>query len=72
MTPEKIKPIPKYLIERIRKADRESYLAQDGHVRFYAYLTKNEGELVKMTVAVKKVCNGTVCPVINKYIKSRY
>jgi hypothetical protein len=53
MKPEKIKPIPKYIIELIRKKDLELYKAQDGHVRFYAYLTKNCGELVKMTVAVK-------------------
>jgi len=53
MKPEKIRPIPKYIIELIRKKDLELYKAQDGHVRFYAYLAKNSGELVKMTVAVK-------------------
>lgn len=53
MKTEKIKPIPKYMIELIKKKDLELYPAQDGHVRYYAYLTKNDGELVKMTVAVK-------------------
>ncbi|NCA67903.1 MAG: hypothetical protein EOM87_07570, partial [Clostridia bacterium] len=53
MKPEKIKPIPKYIVERIKKTDFSCYPIQDGHVRFYSYLTKNEKELVKMTVAVK-------------------
>lgn len=49
---EKIKPIPKYILERIRKLDSEVHL-QDGHTRYYSYLSKNEGELCKVTVAVK-------------------
>lgn len=53
MKTERIKPIPKYILELIRKKDIHDYQAQDGHVRFYAYLTKNDCELVKMTVAVK-------------------
>lgn len=53
MKPEKIKHIPKYIIELVRKKDLELCKEQDGHVRFYSYLTKNGGELVKMTVAVK-------------------
>jgi hypothetical protein len=53
MKKEKIKPIPKYMIELIRKEDIKSYPAQDGKNRYYAYLTKNDGELVKVTVAVK-------------------
>ena len=50
---EKIKPIPKYIKKLIHKIDLERYPAQDGIVRFYSYLTKNDGELVKITVAVK-------------------
>lgn len=50
---EKIKPIPKYMIELIRKEDIKCYPSQDGNTRYYAYLTKNDGELVKVTVAVK-------------------
>lgn len=53
MKVENIKPIPKYMVELIRKKDLKLYPTQDGHVRFYAYLTKNDGELAKMTVAVK-------------------
>ncbi len=46
-----IKPIPKQIALRIRKKDanRQSY----GYVRFYAYLAKMKGELVKITVACK-------------------
>ena len=50
---EKIKPIPKYILRMIQKKDKETYPKQDGHIRYYAYLTKNEGELCKVFVAVK-------------------
>ena len=47
---EKIKPIPKY-IERIIKAkDKKNYPNSSGVTRYYAYLTKNDGELVKVTI----------------------
>ena len=46
---EKIKPIPKNIIAEIKK--RETKI--DGHTRYYAYLTTNDRELVKVTVAVK-------------------
>lgn len=51
---EKIKPIPKYILARIKKADIQNNNVTLPHrTRFYAYLTKNDGELVKVTVAVK-------------------
>lgn len=50
---EKIKPIPKYMVETIKKLDKKTHPEQDGHARYYAYLTKNEGELCKVFVAVK-------------------
>lgn len=50
---EKLRPIPKYIVERIKKNDMEVYPAQDGKTRFYSYLTKNDGDLIKVTVAVK-------------------
>ena len=50
---EKIKPIPKYILARIKKSDAENNESNPSHVRFYSYLTKNDGELVKVTVAVK-------------------
>ena len=53
MKVEKLKPIPKYIFARIKKADAENNETKPGNVRFYSYLTKNDGELVKVTVAVK-------------------
>ena len=50
---EYVKSIPKYMTEKIRKTDLKKYEAQDGHVRFYAYLAIWSKELVKVTVAVK-------------------
>ena len=50
---EKIKPIPKYILKTIMRKDKEVIQANSGNTRFYAYLTKNDGELVKVTVAVK-------------------
>jgi len=46
-----IKPIPQYIAKRIRKIDEKSQAY--GYVRFYAYFTKMQGELVKVTVACK-------------------
>ena len=42
---EKLRPIPKYIVERIKKKDRELHPAQDGLTRFYSYLAKNDGDL---------------------------
>lgn len=50
---ENIKDIPDYIRKRIYKRDLQSYPKQDQTLRYYAYLTQNEGELVKVTVAVK-------------------
>lgn len=50
---ELIKPIPKYILERIEKADEKNNVVLPGNTRYYSYLTKNGGELVKVTVAVK-------------------
>ncbi len=50
---EKIKPIPKYILRLIQKTDKETHPEQGGHTRYYAYLTKNEGEFCKVTCAVK-------------------
>ena len=50
---EKIKPIPKYILEMIQRADKKAYPRPSGNLRFFAYLTRNDGELVKVTVAVK-------------------
>ena len=58
---EKIKPIPKYILNLIKKKDLESYKAQDGHTRYYSYLTKNDGELVQIIVAVKSRYKKWIC-----------
>ena len=50
---EKIKPIPKYIVRLIQQADKKRYPTPTGVTRFYAYLTKNDGELVKVTVSVR-------------------
>lgn len=49
-----IRPIPKYILNQIRKADNKNYPNPDGHARCYAYLTAWKNELVKVTVAVKQ------------------
>ena len=48
-----IRPIPKYILNLIRKKDKDLYPNPDGHVRCYAYLTAWKKELIKVTVAVK-------------------
>lgn len=48
-TDNDIKPIPKYIIKRIKNKDKNAF----GTVRFYSYLTKIKKELVKVTVACK-------------------
>ena len=50
---EKIKPIPKYIREKIHQYDKKFYNGTYARNHFYSYLTKNDGELVKVTVAVK-------------------
>ncbi|MBQ9979179.1 MAG: PcfJ domain-containing protein [Clostridia bacterium] len=50
---EKIKPVPKYIVERIRRLDNKKNPTPSGLTRYYSYLTKNDGELVKVTVAVR-------------------
>lgn len=50
---EKIKPIPKYIIEKIKKLDKKNNPTPKGNTRFYSYLTTNDKELVKVTVAVR-------------------
>ena len=51
---EKIKPIPKYIQKKIKLYDNQLKNAPFGKTRFYAYFTKNDGELVKVTVAVRE------------------
>ena len=58
MNSEHIKPIPKYIEKKIRALDLKKCPLQKG-LRFYSYLTKIDGELVKITVAmlaIKRKC----------------
>ncbi len=50
ITEKDIKPIPNYIIKRIKNRDKESY---DGSTNFYSYFTKIKKELVLVTVACK-------------------
>lgn len=54
---DNIKPIPKYILKLIQKAEVKNSVKLSGYVRFYSYLTKNDGELVKVTVACKNNIN---------------
>lgn len=54
---EKIKPIPNYMMKRIHKAEKSNPWRNSGYTRFYSYLTKNDGELVKIIVACKNKWN---------------
>ncbi len=58
---EMIKPIPKYIERQIQKRDKLYYETHNGHTRYYAYLTTNDKELVKVTVAVKHYKNKWYC-----------
>lgn len=51
---EKIKPIPQKILAKIKATDKRIGHKPCGHVRFYAYFTMNDKELVKVTVAVKE------------------
>lgn len=58
---EKIRPIPKYMVKQIQKLDKQRCPEQTGYVRFYSYLTTNDKELVKVTVAVRNKYHKWYC-----------
>lgn len=58
---EKIKPTPKYILEKIKKLDKSLEITPCGRLRFYSYLTNNDGELCKVTCAVKVYKNVWYC-----------
>ena len=60
------------MVKTIRKYDLKNYPAQDGYTRYYAYLTKNDGELVKVTVAVRNKRKKWYCkPVVVHGVHSK-
>ena len=61
MKHEHIKPIPKYILTKIRRLDMARCPEQKGAIRFYSYLTSIKGELIKITVAVRSRCKKWYC-----------
>ena len=53
---EKIKPIPKYILKLIVREEKIDRIYRP-NIRFYSYLSKNDGELVKIIVACKNKIN---------------
>ena len=52
---KKLNPIPKNILEQMKRLDKKLYLFPESTARFYSYLTSIDRELVKVTVAVKTV-----------------
>ena len=48
-----IKPIPKYILSKIKRMDKLSYPEPNGITRFYKYYTQYKKELCEVVVAVK-------------------
>ena len=53
ITEENIKPIPKYMLNKIQKADKIEYPKPSGNTRFYKYFTLYKNELCEVIVAVR-------------------
>ena len=64
MTEKDVKPIPKYILRMIEREDKKEYPLPSKQLRFYAYLTKYRGELVKVTVAVKHYRKKLYCKAV--------
>ena len=64
MTEKDIKPIPKYILRMIERKDKKEFPVPSKQLRFYAYLTKYRGELVKVTVAVKHYRRKLYCKAV--------
>ncbi len=56
-----IKPIPKYMLKLIQQRDKKDFPEQKGYTRFYAYLTKQKKELVKIIVACRNKGKNWYC-----------
>lgn len=70
---ENIKDIPKYMIKKIRKLDKQYYPEQNGVVRFYRYYTTMKNELCEIVVAVKNRYKKWYCKqVVIHGIHSKY
>ena len=56
-----IKPIPKYIVTKIKQADKKKNPSPNGVKRFYSYYATWNKELVKVTVAVRHRYNTWLC-----------
>lgn len=61
ITETNIRPIPKYMLNKIEKLDKSTYQKRDGKVRFYRYYTKFNNELAEVIVACKHRYNKFYC-----------
>ena len=57
ITEKDIKPIPKYIIERIKQKDKHNFY----NTRYYNYFTKIKGDLAQITVACKTHDKQWIC-----------
>ena len=64
MTEKDIKPIPKYILQKIQRTDKIDYPTPNKRTRFYAYLTIRHKELIKVTVAVKNYRRKWYCKAV--------
>ena len=53
ITEKHIRPIPKYMLQKIQQIDHIEYPQPDGHKRFYKYYTRFNRELCEVIVVVR-------------------
>ena len=61
ITEKDIKPIPKAMLGKIKKLDRQHNPAKNNRRRFYKYFTRFNRELCEVTVAVRDYKNKWYC-----------
>ena len=61
ITEENIRPVPKYMLNRIKKLDKQFNPTPNGKNRFYTYFTKYKNELCSVTVAVRNKYKNWFC-----------
>jgi hypothetical protein len=61
VTEKNIKPIPKYMLNKIKKLDTIANPKPNGNTRFYTYFTKYKNELCSVTVAVRNKYKNWYC-----------
>ena len=61
ITEEDIKPIPKYILEKIKSKDKKLNPTPNGNTRFYKYYTQYKRELCEVIVAVRNYRKKWLC-----------